>query len=596
MTSQNQNKPYTIAHITHEAVEKIGGIGTVLEGMMTSPVYQSAVKRSILVGPMGGTHFESPLRRLGDHVNILYSSKDQIDTASWGRRFHPIERAFNTHLAYGIRHYEADDGSGRVGEAEVLLIDVSHPDEKLLNEFKARLWTQFNIDAAGFQTDWGFEEYCRLAEPAFYAISALIPDEDLPGIIISHEFMGMCTALKAELDGNSAFRTLFHAHECATARRIVEKHDGHDTAFYNIMELAEKEGHYVEDVFGDQMSFFRHALVCQTYQLNGVIAVGDPTAQEMKFLGKKNHDSPIDLVYNGIPTISIDLDEKKQARSRLDEWIENVTGNRFDYLMTHVTRPVISKGMWRDFKVADHLDPLLKKENGTALFIILTCGAPPRSFEQVNEMAEEYGWPDHHHEDYPDLVGMEGDLYKLIIPFNTEHENVHVMLVNQFGWSREVLGNAAPENMTFADLRNATDVEFGQSVYEPFGIAQLEPLGTGAICIPSSVCGCASSYQHAIRRLNLDIESVKNVIIADYTKLEEPADVDQLQKMTQDERNTLEEHVAEDIAKRLFEVLPRTDEQRQQLIEFGSKMSREMGWDTVLSEGMLPLFERIVRT
>ena len=42
---------YTLAHVTHEAVEQIGGIGTVLEGLMTSPVYQAQVRRSILVGP-----------------------------------------------------------------------------------------------------------------------------------------------------------------------------------------------------------------------------------------------------------------------------------------------------------------------------------------------------------------------------------------------------------------------------------------------------------------------------------------------------------------------------------------------------------------
>ena len=41
----------TAAHVTHEAAEKIGGIGTVLEGILTSPVYQQHVERTILVGP-----------------------------------------------------------------------------------------------------------------------------------------------------------------------------------------------------------------------------------------------------------------------------------------------------------------------------------------------------------------------------------------------------------------------------------------------------------------------------------------------------------------------------------------------------------------
>ena len=39
---------YTVIHATHEAVRKAGGIGTVLEGLMTSSVYQKAVRRSFL--------------------------------------------------------------------------------------------------------------------------------------------------------------------------------------------------------------------------------------------------------------------------------------------------------------------------------------------------------------------------------------------------------------------------------------------------------------------------------------------------------------------------------------------------------------------
>ncbi len=38
-----------------------------------------------------------------------------------------------------------------------------------------------------------------------------------------------------------------------------------------------------------------------------------------------------------------------------------------------------------------------------------------------------------------------------------------------------------PEAMSFDDLRAGTDQEFGQSLYEPVGIAQLDPLATGAL-------------------------------------------------------------------------------------------------------------------
>ena len=38
--------------------------------------------------------------------------------------------------------------------------------------------------------------------------------------------------------------------------------------------------------------------------------------------------------------------------------------------------------------------------------------------------------------------------------------------------------NRLPDGMDIADLRRATDVEFGMATYEPFGISPLEPLGS----------------------------------------------------------------------------------------------------------------------
>ena len=40
-----------------------------------------------------------------------------------------------------------------------------------------------------------------------------------------------------------------------------------------------------------------------------------------------------------------------------------------------------------------------------------------------------------------------------------------------------------PADMEFLDIRRGSDLEFGQSIYEPFGIAQVEPLTYGAISL-----------------------------------------------------------------------------------------------------------------
>ncbi|MHC4762160.1 MAG: hypothetical protein ACYS71_02095 [Planctomycetota bacterium] len=76
------------------------------------------------------------------------------------------------------------------------------------------------------------EQYLRLAPPAIDALRAIGAAADST-IIVSHEFMGMPTALSAIMEPGCNFKTAFYAHEVATMRRIIEEHPGHDTMFYN---------------------------------------------------------------------------------------------------------------------------------------------------------------------------------------------------------------------------------------------------------------------------------------------------------------------------------------------------------------------------
>ena len=96
-----------------------------------------------------------------------------------------------------------------------------------------------------------------------------------------------------------------------------------------------------------------------------------------------------------------------------------------------------------------------------------------------------------HHEDNGDLAGLERTYYyENLEPFNQRQQTTKAILVNQYGWSRERCGVRMPSDMRFADIRRGTDVEFGQSIYEPFGIAQMEALAYGALSCVSSMCGC----------------------------------------------------------------------------------------------------------
>ena len=184
---------HTLAHVTHEAVEKIGGIGTVLEGLLTSPVYQRHVRRSILVGPGSGRIEADPADRLGTGGTVLYSGVDGTDTLNVGPKLRPIELAFGVSILYGRRTY-AIPGDERTGEAEVLLIDVYRANRERLGVFKHRLYERFGLDSLRYENDWGYEEYIRLAEPAFYALTALLGDDELPCVLLAHEFMGLPAA------------------------------------------------------------------------------------------------------------------------------------------------------------------------------------------------------------------------------------------------------------------------------------------------------------------------------------------------------------------------------------------------------------------
>ena len=518
----------------------------------------------------------------------MYSSVDGIDRANLAARFRPIEWAFNTPIVYGTRRYD-NPGEKRTGEAEVLLVDVSNISQERLSVFKLRLWERFGLESGRYDDSWEYEEYVRLAEPAYYALLALLESQGLPCILFSHEFMGMPAALQAIMDGGPMFRTIFHAHECAPARKLVEDHPGHDTMFYNVMRQAKKDGRYVEEVFGDLSHVFRHALVGRAHLCDGVVAVGDMTREELQFLNKPSAEHDVSLVYNGLPAMKVDLKSKLASRRMLLDYSKQLVGYKPDYMITHVTRPVISKGIWRDLKVCHELDQKLQKKGKTAVFYLLTTAAGPRCPQDVSRMEREYGWPRHHREGYPDLVGPEVDLGKLFEAFNQHHDAVQVVLVNQFGWTAPKIGSLCPPKMDIADLRRAADAEFGMATYEPFGISPLEPLGSGAVCVISNVCGCSGFVNHVAGK-----NGTPNVLVADYTQLDEDQSIDELLAMTQEDRDPVEQAIAKDVAKELLKRLPENDKQREALIKSGQALVAKMGWDQVLSESLLPLLDQIM--
>ncbi len=574
-----------VVHVTHEAVEKIGGIGAVIAGLVTTEPYAETVSRTILVGPVLSTD-RAGEDSLGPEGQVLYSSLDGIDTDNYHRKFRAIETTYDVGIIYGKR--TIDDSFGHKAEVEVLLVDVFHFNKDRLNLFKAELFKKFQVPSQPFEGIWEYEEYVRLAEPAFEALHAIgCNGSGEPVIYLSHEYMGMPLALKVVLNGSPNARTVFYAHEVASVRPLVEDHEGHDVMFYNVLARMRDRGMVLEDIFPEVRSNYKHPLVRAARYLDHIFAVGDYVEHELRVIDPHFRHQPIDLVYNGIPSRQIDLKTKRESKGRMAQYGQNLFGDRPDWIFSHVARPVLSKAIWRDLRVLHELEPLLKDRHERAVYFMLGSLGGQRRQQDILQMERVYGWPVHHEVGYPDLCGGEELLADLFESFNRDHEHARVVLVNQFGWARSLCGRRMPEAMTFADIRQGVDVEFGMSIYEPYGISQLEPLCFGAICVPTNICGCMGF----VRRMTAG-QPVANVLEADFTDLHRPVTIDEALRIGAFQRDPVETAECRRIAGELVERLPRSDEEMETLLRTGGELAGQMGWDSVVREFLLPALER----
>jgi hypothetical protein len=578
-----------VVHVTHEATEQIGGIGTVIAGLVTSDAYAENVSRTILLGPLFNP--DKPANhRLGEGGQVHYSSLDNVCPPEWHARFHGVERQHDVNVIYGTRPVK-DACTGRSVDTEVVLLDVFHANMDRLNFFKGQLWKRYGIECNRFEGTWDFEQYVRLAEPGVEAIRAILGDDrDEPMLILAHEYMGVPTALKAMMTGGRNIRTVFYAHEVASVRPIVEGFDGHDTMFYNVMAQAGTEGPTLAEIFPTEVAAnYKHPLVQAARHCDHVFAVGEYIRDELKFLDHHFRDAHIDLVFNGIPAEEIPLEERLASRQRMKTYCNNLLGFEPTWVFSHVARPVLSKGLWRDVRILHELDPLLVARDQTAVYFMLGTLGGQRRGADIRAMEADTNWPVGHDYGYPDLVNGEDDLFAMFEHFNAEHSAVRLILVNQFGWSPDGNGRRMPADMAFADIRKGVDAEFGLSIYEPFGISQLEPLSYGATCIVSDVCGCVSFARRAAEAEGFG----ENIIDASFLDLPAPMTIDQLKALTIAQRSEIEDIEAARVARQLAATLPEGNDILNARLQRGYAMAERMSWDHVVSEYFLPALSHV---
>lgn len=575
---------FNIVHVTHEAVHKMGGIGTVLEGLLTSADYAAAVDRTLLLCPLFSRDGDVDAR-LGEGGDVQYSSLDGRVHHPLGPAFHQIQQVYHVEIVYGHRLLR-DPLTGREQRPEVVLIDVHNTARAHVDALKSWLFSHFGIVSARYEESWDYEMYTRLARPGLDVAWALgMADGGADSVVISHEFMGMPTALAAKMHPEWGFKTAYHAHETPTARKIVEEHPGHDTMFYNVLRKASEQGLYLGDVFGDQSGYYRHALADASRHLDVTLAVGDLVVDELRSLSPQMAGSNIRLVYNGIPAYEISAEDAAASKRRLQDYAETLLGDRPDYVFTHVTRMALSKGLWRDVQVMGHVEKAFRQTGRTVvLFVLSTELGGPRRREDILHMERTTDWPVAHREGLPDLSGGEAAFYQDVQAFNARSRQCKIVFVNQFGFDRRSCGLRMPEDMQFVDIRRGSDVEFGQSIYEPFGIAQVEALSFGAICVMSSVCGCKCFTA----KVAGDGGS-PNLIVADYTAYDaEPNTIDGYRNIKREQREAFADKVAAEVARELVERLPNTPEEKAAYIRRGYALAHQMSWDVIARDYFLP--------
>lgn len=587
MSNKNTSAEFDlVVHATHEAGLKLGGIGAVLDGLLSAPTYLEKVRRTILVGPMN-TKDRTEMERLTaprNKLEMLYSSFHQVNGVGedLSHDFRRIEELHNVRLLYGKRAFGT-------AQHEVILVDATAIFPDRVNSFKGRLYDEFGITSDRYESNPEYSLYINAAESSYQALKAVVGGEPLPQrFIIAHEFMGLPLVFNAMLHDPGTYRTVFYAHEVATVRPLVENSLGHDTMFYNVLQRAMDGGLYLADVFGDQSAFFKHALIQTAPRCDGIFAVGDRVVDELHFVGPEFAAAEIDLVYNGVPSFQLELEDKLASKSRLQKYAHNLLGYLPDYVFTHVTRLIPSKGLWRDIRVLEHLDGELVKQQKTAILFVLSTIIPAgRPAEDVFRMEAEYGWPVVHREGEPDLISYEIPFYHAIEAFNQQSRACKIVLVNQFGWSRDRCGQRMPKDMEFMDIRKGSDLEFGQSIYEPFGIAQVEPLSFGALCVVSTACGCVGFLERASEG-----ELPSNVIVGDYIGAAPAGDYLRALGIGQPERDRIEADEAGRVARQIAESLPQDDQAMQKLLQDGYELGQRMSWEVVARDYLVPGLHR----
>jgi hypothetical protein len=219
------------------------------------------------------------------------------------------------------------------------------------------------------------------------------------------------------------------------------------------------------------------------------------------------------------------------------------------------------------------MDNYFSEHNLKGFYILLSSLiSSGRDPNDIMRMEKEYGWPLLHTEGYPDLIDYERDVYNSLKLFNAKSISIKGVFINQYGFSQEVTGKRIPEGTTFSDLRYGSDAELGFSIYEPFGIAQIETVPFGGTAILSRQCGCSFLLDSCFRETSL-----KPYHWIDFSEVD-LTDDQILLNISAQERTDLENKLFRKQGRDIFDLLPKDEQMRKQLYEQAREYAHKLSW------------------
>jgi glycosyltransferase involved in cell wall biosynthesis len=572
-------KSELVVHVTNEAGIKKGGIGATLYGLLSLDLYHEDVARTVLLGPFNREN-RTEFKHLVGNVDVHYLAHDGINRISekLSGTFAAIEKRYGVEILYGVRFFQGK-------HVEILLIDGSYSILEHLNLFKSRIYEEFAFSSDKYESNPIFEKNTRIAIPGLRALYALTGLRYLHRkMLLIHDIAAIPVMFASKIL-DFGLQNCFFLHEVPCARDIVEFYPGHDIRFYTHLKSSEVAAKIPPAYFSDCRNCYKYALMKQIPKMDQVFSVGGLLKDELAFFLGISVDE-IQPIFRGLPNYSFEFEEMLESREKIVEYAASLVGFRPDYIFTHVSRMVPSKAVWRDIQVLEHLDKKLAEIGKRGIHLFLSTSIPEgRHPEDVHKMEKEYGWPVNHRSGFPDLVSYEENCYKTLVEFNKSATAIRAVLVNQFGWSQERCGQGVPEDMTFHDLRRGSHAEFGLSMYEPFGIGQLETLVSGTISVLSSSCGSIE-----LLRKKTDFAKTQNIIVADYMSRGQRIGVSSLRELHAEGYEKIEKNVARDVAKTLFSSLPKSEEDERALLINGRKIAGRFSWKNIYETLYRPAF------